>query len=193
MRRFIFLFLALVFVLSSCSMLEKVGFTTYKTEYTQLLKRRTKSYTLYRDFSTIAKIKVTHFNKKLFSYYINTTSHSIKDKRFESYLDEFDSYDIYYVAFYTPDFDINNLSDKNSFWNTYLSACGEILRPVSIDSIDTNDWRSNWLISVDMERWAREYVVKFKRVNCRRKILAFSSFLGTAMLDFEDDDKSKNK
>ncbi|WP_025270628.1 hypothetical protein [Hippea sp. KM1] len=190
--RKLFLFVFLVVVLSSCSLLKGIGFRSYENDYTKLLKKKTRDFVLYRDFSTIARLKVTHFDKTLFTYYIKAISYNPSDERFLPYLNEFNQYDIYYVAFYTPDLDINNLADKDSFWNVYLSACGDVLRPVSISSIDSNDWRSNWLTSVNMERWAKEYVIKFKRVSCNRKVLAFSSFLGTASVIFEGD-VNKNK
>jgi len=60
--------------LSSCSQIKqslyRLGFRNYKTIYTEDLKAHTKSYTLYRDFSTAAKVKVTHFDQKLFKDYI---------------------------------------------------------------------------------------------------------------------------
>lgn len=176
--------------LSSCSQIKqslyRLGFRNYKTIYTEDLKAHTKSYTLYRDFSTAAKVKVTHFDQKLFKDYIRgIIRDNPNNKRYRPFLDEFKRYDIYYLAFYTPDMQINNLDSKNSFWNVYLSACGKIIRPDSIKFVEKSDWRASWLYSVGGDRWFREYVIKFDKDNCREKTFTISSFLGTISLQFK--------
>ena len=192
MKRFITLFLVIVVFafLSSCSQIRqslyRLGFRSYKTIYTEDLKAHTKSYTLYRDFSTVAKVKVTHFNRKLFYEYIRgIVNDDPESKKYKRYLDEFKGYDIYYVAMYTPDMTINNLEEKNSFWNVYLSACGRILRPEKIEFVDKSDWRAAWLFNVGGSRWYREYIVKFDKDNCTDKIFTISSFLGSIPLRFK--------
>ncbi len=182
-------FFALAF-LSSCSSVKeslyRLGFRSYENVYTKDLKAHTKSYTLYRDFTTVAKVKVTHFNRQLFYEFIKGIINDNPDSnKYKMYLDEFNKYDIYYIAMYTPDMTINNLEEKNSFWNVYLSACGKILRPESVDFIDKSDWRAGWLFNVGGSRWYREYIVKFPKDNCANKVLVISSFLGSIPLRFK--------
>ncbi len=183
------LFLVLVFGLVSCSSIKqslyRLGFRSYKNLYTEDLSKNTKSYTLYRDFSTVAKVKVTHFNKTLFKEYIRGILKSDpSEEKYKPFLDQFNRNDIYYVAFYTPDMTINNLESKDSFWNIYLSGCGKIVRPESIKFVDKNDWRASWLYSVGGDRWYKEYIVKFPKVTCEYKTFVISSFLGTISLNF---------
>ncbi len=191
MKRISFTILTLVVIIgiTSCSTIKnslyRLGFKSYKTKYTEELKANTKSYTLYRDFSTAAKVKVTRFNKELFVDYIRgIINDNPNSKKYTPYIDEFKEYDIYYVAFYTPDLTINNLEENNSFWTVYISACGKILRPVSIKYIDKNDWRASWLYNVGGDRWYREYIVKFDKHSCKENTFVISSFLGTISLQF---------
>ncbi|WP_022670922.1 hypothetical protein [Hippea alviniae] len=189
MKKIVVLLMGFLFLYGCTSVnrsLERLGFTHYQDRYMQDLEKHTRSYTLYRDFSTIAKIAATRFDKKLMSEYIDVMSH-LKGKSPSRYSDiyrELENYDVYYVAFYTPDMDLNNLEDKNSFWLVYLSACGNILKPVSIDYIEKSDWRASWLYSIGNDRWYREYIVKFNKNNCKNPILVVSSYLGTISLKF---------
>ncbi len=184
-------FLVLVFGLVSCTAVKqslyRLGFRSYKSLYTEDLAKNTKSYILYRDFSTVAQIKVTHFNKTLFEEYIKgIIKGDPRAQKYKPFLKQFNKYDIYYVAFYTPDMTINNLESNNSFWNVYLSSCGKIFRPESIKLIDKGDWRAGWLYSVGGDRWYREYIVKFNRDDgCQSKTFVVSSFLGTISLQFD--------
>lgn len=192
MRRtklFHLIFLVFIFGLVSCSSMKqslyRLGFRSYKNLYTEDLSKNTKSYTLYRDFSTVAKVKVTHFNKTLFKEYIRgILNDDPNEEKYKPFLDQFNRNDIYYVAFYTPDMTINNLESKDSFWNIYLSNCGKIVRPKSIKFIDKDDWRSSWLYSVGGDRWYKEYIVKFPKSKCKEGNFVISSFLGTISLRF---------
>ena len=189
MKKLLILIIGILFLYGCTSVnrsLERLGFTHYQDKYTQDLKKHTKSYTLYRDFSTIAKVTATRFDKKLMDEYIDVMSH-LKGKTPERYNEiykELKNYDVYYVAFYTPDMDLNNLEDKNSFWIVYLSACGKILKPVSIDYVEKSDWRATWLYSIGDDRWYREYVIKFEKSDCKNPILVFSSYLGVVSMKF---------
>jgi len=183
------IFFVLVLGLVSCSSIKqslyRLGFKSYKNLYTEDLSKNTKSYILYRDFTTVAQVKVTHFNKSLFKEYIRgILKGDPKEKKYKPFLAQFGKNDIYYVAFYTPDMGINNLESKDSFWNVYLSGCGKIVRPDSIEFVDKNDWRASWLYSVGGDRWYKEYIVKFDKINCVKKNLVISSFLGTISLQF---------
>ncbi|WP_035589465.1 hypothetical protein [Hippea jasoniae] len=182
------IFFLVVFAVSGCALQQKLaslGFRSYKSIYLEHLQAHTQSKTLYRDFSTIAKATVTHFNKKLFEEYLKSLSkENLFVKKFRQYIDEFDKYDIYYLAFYTPDLNLNNLDKKNSFWIVYISECGNIQRPESIELIDKNDFRSSWLYSLKDERWSKQYIVKFKKNNCRKKEFVISSFLGSLVFKF---------
>ena len=183
-------FLVLLVGLSSCSSLKeslyRLGFRSYKNVYMSDLKNNTKSYTLYRDFSTVAKVKVTHFNKELFKEYIKgILKGNPNTDKYKPYLEEFKKSDIYYVAFYTPDLTLNNLELPRSFWNVYVSGCGKIIRPSSIKFIDKDDWRSGWLYSVGGDRWFREYIVEFPKNSCANSTFVISSFLGTIALHFK--------
>ncbi len=183
-------FLVLLVGLSSCSSIKqslyRLGFRSYKSVYINDLKMNTKSYTLYRDFSTVAKVKVTHFNKELFKEYIRgILKGSPNTEKYRPFLEQFKKSDIYYVAFYTPDLTLNNLELPRSFWSVYLSGCGKIIRPSSIKLIDKDDWRSGWLYSVGGDRWFREYIVDFPKVSCIHSTFVISSFLGTIALHFK--------
>jgi hypothetical protein len=144
----------------------------------------TKSYTLYRDFSTIAKITVTRFDKRLFKEYVSSISSPRVGDIYKNEIKAFDKYDIYYIAFYTPDMSLNNLEDKNTFWNVYLASCGSIITPESLRFVDKNEWKASWLYSVGKNRWWREYVVKFEKTRCKHPVLVVSSFLGSISLKF---------
>ena len=183
-------FMVLLIGLSSCSSVKeslyRLGFRSYKNVYMNDLKENTKNYTLYRDFSTVAKVKVTHFNKKLFEEYIKgILKGNPNTVKYKPFFEQFKKNDIYYVAFYTPDLTLNNLELERSFWSVYLSGCGRIIRPKSIKFIDKDDWRSGWLYSVDGNRWFREYIVEFPKGSCAHNTFVISSFLGTIALRFK--------
>ncbi len=183
-------FSILILFLTSCSMLHSLGFRNYENSFTENLKSHTKSFTLYRDFTTIASAKATHFNKKLMRQYIEYTRNIniAKNKKHEKELNEFNKYDIFWVAFYTDDDDINNLSDKDSFWNVYLVRDGKIVTPADIKEVDLNSFKKQWLYLVKSARWSREYIVKFKKAKNEKveENLVISSYLGTIELRFSN-------
>ncbi len=181
----------LMMFLASCSMLHSLGFRSYKNSFTENLAKHTKKTVLYRDFTTIAIVKVTHFNKNLMEQYIEYTQNAgsveKKYKKYSKVLKEYDKYDIFWVAFYTDDDDINNLADKNSFWNIYLVRNSHTFMPVSIKEVDLSSFKKQWLYLIKAHRWAREYIIKFKKsdVPAKQESLVIASYLGT--MDFKFD------
>ncbi len=182
--------LMVVVFISSCAQLKSVGFKSYQNEFTRDLDRNTKKVTLYRDFTTVAIAQATHFNKKLMEKYIKYTQRVDAKKvvKYQKLLSDFDKYDIYWLAFYTPDDDINNLSSRNSFWNVYLSKNGTTLNATLIKEIGVNDMTKQWLYFVKANSWARQYVIKFKKSgpHSTKSTLVLSSFLGTIAIKFKN-------
>lgn len=182
----------LLLFLTGCSMLHNLGFRSYNNNFTENLKGHTRSFTLYRDFATIAMTKATHFNKNLMEQYIeytqNITLSKNKDKKYTQALNDFDGYDIFWVAFYTDDDDINNLANKDSFWNIYLVRDGKTMAPASIKEVDLNSFKKQWLYLVKSHGWSREYIIKFKKPKktIGRENLVISSYLGTINFNFDN-------
>ncbi len=181
--------LVAVLLFSGCSALTNLGFRSYDDNFMESLKGHTKSATLYRDFTTVAEAKATHFSGSLMKQYVEYTQgvkfDKIKEKKYISAVSESKNYDIYYISFYTPDDDINNLESPNSFWNVYVSKNGEILKPVSIKGVNDDSISSQWRYLVKKNRWAREYVIKFKKTDGNKEYLIISSFLGSLTLKFD--------
>jgi hypothetical protein len=189
--KFKYIFLFLLFItLSGCAHLKELGFRSYQNNFTNDLNRHTKSVTLYRDFTTIAIAQATHFNKRLMEEYITYTQRmdAVKAKKYHKLLSEFDQYDIYWLALYTPDDDINNLSSKDSFWNIYLSRNSATCSAVSIKEVGVNDMTKQWLYFVKANKWARQYIIKFKKDSkpSKNSRLVLSSFLGTIEILFNN-------
>ncbi len=181
--------LVLLIFLSGCSQLKNLGFKNYANNFTMNLKNNTAGMVLYRDFTTIAIAKATHFNKQLMEQYIKYTQNvnPAESKKYKDMIKEFDKYDIYWLAFYTPDDDINNLASTNSFWNVYLSKGSTTLNAAYIKEIGINDMTKQWLYLLKFNRWARQYVIKFKKTNLKGKpTLILSSFLGTIEIKFNN-------
>lgn len=191
MKKFIGLFVVFVF-LTGCSQLRNLGFKSYDNGFVNNLKKHTAEVTLYRDFTTIAIAKVTHFDKNLMKQYIEYVQKidldKNRDKRYVKMINEFDEYDIYWVAFYTEDDDINNLSDKDSFWNVYLLENSRTLSPVSVKEVELNNFKKQWMYLTNSNRWSRQYVVKFKKAPNKilHRSLVVSSFLGTMNFKFDN-------
>ncbi len=190
MKKIVYI-LSIIFILTGCSSLKNVGFRSYNNSFTKDLNRHTKSVTLYRDFTTVAIAQATHFNKSLMEKYIKYTQKIDvqKSKKYKKLLKEFDKYDIYWLAFYTPDDDINNLSSKNSFWNVYLSKGSNIINAAHIKEVGINGMTKQWLYFVKANRWARQYIIKFKKqdnIKSKKSCLVLSSFLGTIEIKFNN-------
>ncbi len=183
-------FLLLALIVTSCSKLKQLGFRSYENPFTLNLKAHTVSKTLYRDFSTIAIAKATHFNKELMKEYIEYTQgikiNKTGDRRYLETLKDCDKYDVFWLAFYTDDDDINNLSSMDSFWNVYIVRNGKILEPVSIKEVGLNDFKKQWLYLVKFHRWARQYVIKFKKPEKpeEKVTLVIASYLGEMDMTF---------
>ncbi len=180
---------AVAFV-ASCAQLKRVGFRSYQNSFTRSLKAHTRSKTLYRDFTTIAIAKATHFDKRLMRSYIEYTQgidvSKTTDKRYIDTLKQCDRYEVFWLAFYTDDDDINNLASKDSFWNVYLESDGRVIEPASIREVGINDFRKQWLYLIKFNRWAREYVILFKKDSALRTPLrlVITSYLGEIDMQF---------
>ncbi len=189
MKKVISLIIVLLFV-SSCSQLKQLGFRSYQNTFTRNLEAHTVSKTLYRDFTTIAIAKATHFNKQLMRQYIEYTQginvNKTNDKRYLQTLKDCDKYDVFWLAFYTDDDDINNLSSADSFWNIYLIRDGKVIEPASIKEVGLNDFKKQWLYLIKFNRWARQYVIKFKKADLKdgRVTLVIASYLGEIDMTF---------
>ncbi len=191
MKKLISLLVIFVF-LAGCSQLRSLGFRSYNNGFVNNLKQHTTGVTLYRDFTTIAIAKATHFNKNLMKQYIEYVQKrsldKSRDKKYIETVNECDKYDVYWVAFYTADDDINNLSDKDSFWNIYLLENSHTLNPVSITEVELSNFKRQWMYLTNSNRWSRQYVVEFKKTpeKVSHRSLVVSSFLGTMRFKFDN-------
>ncbi len=180
----------LLLLLSGCSQIRNLGFKSYRNTFTNNIKKNTTSMTLYKDFTTIATVKATHFNKKLMEQYIKYTQGinvaNDKNKKYKKILNEFNHYDIYWVAFYTDNDDINNLANKDSFWSIYLSCNGKTYFPKDISSMRITLFTSQWLYIIHATNWFRQYSLKFKKGVCKQGTihLVITSYLGNINLTF---------
>ena len=179
--------LSALFLFFGCAKIKNVGVKSYNNNFTNELNENTKSVKLYRDFTTIAIAKATHFNKQLMRKYVNYTQ-KIDTNEQNKLLKDSESYNLYWVALYTSNYDINNLSYKKSFWNVYLSCRGNVYNPISIKKVHTGYLRTQWLYIIKGNNWFKQYEIRFRKEDCKNEPshLVIASSLGVIDFSFEN-------
>ncbi len=178
--------LLVMFLCFGCSKFRDVGVRSYDNNFTNELNENTKNVKLYRDFTTVAIAKATHFNKELMGKYISYTqkANHIDGNKQNKLLKDAENYNLYWVALYTSNHNINNLSYKKSFWNVYLSCNRSTYKPISIKKIHMGYLKTQWLYMIKSSNWFSQYEIKFKKEDCKNKPshLVIASSLG--IIDF---------
>ncbi len=201
MRRLIFA-VVLILLITSCSKLQKqiqgVGFRIYSNRFTQELSGATESRYLYRGFETVALAKATRFSVRLMEDYVKYTQRIISvnfaPKKGKELINEAKKYELYWLAFYTPDMLINNLSSDRSFWTVYLSCGGHVYFPYGIKTVRSASFASQWLYMIHAARWSEQYSIRFKKGVCKNRVahLIITSYLGTIEFSFKQSEEGLN-
>jgi len=181
--------LSAVLLFFGCAKIKDVGVKSYNNNFINELNENTKSVKLYRDFTTIAIAKATHFNKQLMAKYVHYTQKidALNNKQ-NKLLKDAENYNLYWVALYTSNYDINNLSYKKSFWNVYLSCRGNVYDPISIKKVHAGYLKTQWLYMIKGSRWSKQYEIRFRKENCKNEPshLVIASSLGVIDFNFEN-------
>ncbi|MGB9755252.1 MAG: hypothetical protein ACPLXO_00085 [Desulfurella sp.] len=185
----VFLLLVLFVFLSSCTQLKEVGFRSYTTQFSEQLDKQTIEKKLYRDFETVAIAKVTYFNKNLANQYYdylkekNAISQS-NEKLYKKFQNDSYKNTVLWVNLYSSDFESNNISDKNSFWNVYLDCNGKKIQPIKIEKVPKDSPLNAWLYLKPREFWSTNYIIEFDR-SCKNNNVDFNMASIVGSLNFK--------
>ncbi len=175
-----------------CAYMQDVGVRSYSSEFTRMLSSHTQSFKLYRDFETVAICKATYFDKKLAMSFIDSYSKQAhlpdaeKEKLKEEWKNRTKNFDEFWIAFYTGDEDINNLSSLHPFWNVHAIYGKAVEKPLEIKEIERGRMRNQWMYLIDANRWSRNYIIRFRKIPHTGKVnLIIASMLGTINMEFD--------
>lgn len=185
----IFLLVALILFISSCTQLKTVGFRDYETSFLKQLAKQTQEKKLYRDFETIAIAKITYFNPALANqYYDYLKQHNAISKfnssLYDSFLNDCTKNIVFWVNLYSSYYESSNISDKNSFWNVYLDCNGKKIQPLKIEEVSKDSPLNAWLYLGPKDYWSKNYIIEFNK-NCDINNIDFNMASIAGSLDFK--------
>lgn len=171
---------------------------THTSHYLEVYKKVSITQKIYSQFETKCIIAVTPFSKEFVDAYLNERRLFLKEVDYPSFEErerQINEKNIkFFVSFYTPNPDFNDLEKTNSIWQVFIETTdNRRLLPLAIRrSSEPYPVLNHFFPSLDP--WSVPYIITFPRYKNSELIikegeefkLVFKSVIGTSLFTFKN-------